>query len=213
MPDDAMKMADLLMRGGKKELARDLLQEVLRKNPKKVIFYKDTVNIYMLGNMYKEAMETIANYETAFGRSFKGDFTLEDVQREQEEYLTTQKDRQQSGAKIFRRMSIKERGHFSNDFTLFPLEEIKIYNDRLVLKKRSKEYSFSWKDVEARIIRRAASKGYGRGSFAKFVQRLLVLKTPDKTFKFDVSGQFPDFRHNDILLDELKKRLDLKEEE
>jgi hypothetical protein len=118
-----------------------------------------------------------------------------------------------SGAKIFRRMSIKERGHFSNYFTFFPLEEIQIYNERLVLKKGSKEYSYPWKDIEARIAKKTAYKGYGRGSFAKFVQRLLIINTPNKTFKFDVSSQFPDFKHNDVLLDELKKRLDLKEEE
>jgi hypothetical protein len=210
MQGDDIKTADILMQQGKKELARDILREMLQRTPKKAIYYKDAVNIYMLGNMYKEAIETIADYEVSFGKKFKGDFTLEDIRHEQNEHLTAQKDYQQGGAKIFSRMSIKERGHFSNFFTFFPLKEIQIYNDRLVLKKCSREYSYPWNDINARIVEKTAYKGYGRGSFAKFVQRLLVIKATDKTFKFDVSGQFPDFKHNDILLDELKKHLDLK---
>lgn len=211
MQINGIKKADILMKQGKKKLARDVLKETLQKNPKKEIYYKDTVNIYMLGNMHKEAIETINTYEALFGKKFEGDFSREDITNEWNEYLIAKKDFEKNDAKIFCRMSIKERGHFSNFFTLFPIKEIQIYNDHLVLIKGSKKYSYSWKDINARIVKSTAYKGYGSDSFAKFVQKLVVMKSADKTFKFDVSDQFPDFKHNDILLDELKKNLDLKE--
>jgi len=205
-----IEKADQLIKDGKNELARDVLKEGLRKNPGKPIYYEDAVNIFMLGKMYTEAIETIRAYEIAFGRTFRGDFALEDIERERDELSRARKAQQQGSPRIFRRMSIRERGHFSNYFTLFPIREIEIHTDCLRLQRGSKSFSYPWRDVSARIESKVSYKAYGRSS-AKFTQRLLVFTVRDKLFKCDVSNQFPDFKHSDLLLEELTKHIDIVE--
>jgi len=58
------------------------------------------------------------------------------------------------------------------------------------------------------MTRREGYKGY---VFGEPVIWTLQLGTPDRWFRFDLSSRFPDFRNNDLLVQEIKKRIAIKE--
>jgi hypothetical protein len=109
-------------------------------------------------------------------------------------------------------MSILERGHFSNLFFFWPVKEIELSNKYISITQGSKKYTFRWQDVHyAEIVIKNAYKSYGAGTAAKFKQKTFILQTQKKTFQFDVSNNFPDFKNSSQLVAELSKKLDIQE--
>jgi hypothetical protein len=112
--------------------------------------------------------------------------------------------------KVFKRMSAFERGRLSNLPMISPVKEIRLSPDEIILKKGCREYRYSWSDIHGAFITSRA--GYKGARFGENVIRTLNLKTPDRTFKIDVSSNYPDFKYSDILVNELRKRIKLREE-
>ena len=50
-------------------------------------------------------------------------------------------------------------------------------------------------------------KSYGRGSGGYIKQTLVSLKGPRRTYRFDLSGNFPDFKERNEILDLLKTKV------
>ena len=62
-----------------------------------------------------------------------------------------------------------------------------------------------------RIIERRKYKAYGKGTGGYIKQRLCIVVAPDTEYKFDLSGQFPDFRNTAGLLSQLKEHTKIVE--
>lgn len=206
---EIQKAADYMAVGEKKEVER-ILENLLRRFADKKYLYNDAVNIYMIGKMFDEAKAVFHLYKDKFGEDLHSDFTLADVAEEQNRYIDATKGYERASVKVFKRMSAFERGRLSNLPVIIPVKEIRLSQDEIILRKGRREYRYGWSDIQdAFITSRAGHKG---ARFAEDVIRTLNLKTPDRTFKIDVSSKYPDFKHNEILLKELTKRLTLREE-
>ena len=199
--------ADKLMKESRNEEAKSLLTMLLQKNPTQKSLYQEAVNIYLEGKMYKEVKEAFGLYKEKTGKELTGvDFRLEDIEREEQESIEASREYQDTSVKVFKRMSIKERG-MGGSPTFLPVKEIKIHEDKIILKQGLKEYSYNWSEIlDAAIISREKSVRY----LGNYVQKVFVLKCPGKTFKFDVSSNYPEFKHSNILVNELRKHLNVR---
>lgn len=113
-----------------------------------------------------------------------------------------------SNVKTFERMSIWERGHFSNSFRLNPVIRIGVSEETLRIKRRyGTERRYAWKDIEAFFTKKRAYKGYGAGTGGHFTKRELHIVTPDEAYKIDVSSNFPDFKQSRKMVMALKRYL------
>ena len=56
-------------------------------------------------------------------------------------------------------------------------------------------------------------KGYTGYQFSDDIVRTLVLKTRDQSFKINVSTNFPDFEGSDMLVNELRQHIEVREVE
>lgn len=206
-----IEKADSLMQEGKKEEAKQLLMDLLQKNPTKKSFYADAVNIYLAGDMFAEAKDIFELYKQKTGKKLtKVDFTLDDIENLENDQIRENKQYGFAKVKIFKHKPFWGRWYFSNYFTLFPVKEIKIDNDKIILKIRFKEYHYRWNNItSASIVKRKAGK-YA-AVWENYVQQLFILETFDRTFKFDVSPLYPIFKNTNILVKELKKYLNVKE--
>ena len=83
-----------------------------------------------------------------------------------------------NGMKVFRRMTLRERGHLSNHPTLWPVAEVCIGDDSIILKQgfvfgRPREYRCSWSEISEAVIHvRKRWKAYGKAG-GWITQRLL----------------------------------------
>jgi hypothetical protein len=201
------KANDLMARGDKQE-AKRVLDRLFETSPEKKGLYGDAVNIYLAGKMFDEAKAVFARYKSRFGEDLRSDVELSDIEREQNEYAARRSD--SAPIRTFRRMSAFQRGRLSNLPMIFPVKEIKVSQEEIVLRKCMKEYHYAWPDIQdAFITSRDGYKGY---LFSEDVIKTLNLRTKDRTFRIDVSANFPDFTDTDLLLEELRKRIVLREE-
>jgi len=201
--------ADYLMAGGKNEEANKILQGLLGQFPENKTVYADAVNIYVSGKMFDEAKRVFALYANRFGEQLRNDFSLKDVERDEHQYTTAKREYERSPVKVFRRMSIFERGCLGHLPKLFPVTEIQISKDELGIQKRGRYYRYSWSDVSDAFI--TSREGHKGGIFGEPIVRTLTLICAGETFRIDVSQRFPDFKDNELLLEELKKHMPLRE--
>ena len=109
-------------------------------------------------------------------------------------------------SRVWRRLSIGERGHLSNYPTLCPVVQLGVASQYIEIRRRwGKPKRFPWPSVRITVHKREAHKGYGAYSGGKYIQRLCVIEAGGKTYTFDVSKQFPDFADPDALLAEIGK--------
>jgi len=103
----------------------------------------------------------------------------------------------------FNRLSLQERGHFSNLPTLFPIEKIIVNERGMMIKRRFlQEAHVEWAEiVSVSLIKEKGYKSYGKGAHARCTFLTLQIITPNGEFKIDVSRQFPDFRNGRQLID------------
>ena len=93
----------------------------------------------------------------------------------------------------FQRLSIGQRGHFSNHFTLMPVRTLEFSDSALTIQSWETK-SYPYESLKADIIDTYRAKGYGSYSHAYIKQTLVSIRAGRHTFKFDLSSQFPDFR-------------------
>jgi hypothetical protein len=207
----ALGDADDSMAAGDKQAAKAILDNLFERFPHKKTLYGHAINIYLAGKMFDEAKRVFSLYKTKFGVDLHyTDFSPAEITREQNEYESATKAYDNAGVKVFRRMSAWERGRLSGLPVIFPVKEIRLSRDEIVLKKPNREYRFSWHEIDDAFI--TTRKGYRGYAFSEPLIKTLHLKTRDRTFKIDVSSNYPDFKHNEILLKELRKRITLREE-
>ncbi|MFH1190601.1 MAG: hypothetical protein V1670_00165 [Candidatus Omnitrophota bacterium] len=209
--DKAISKADNLMEEGNKEEAKNILEELIQENPNRKSIYSEVASIYMSGNMFSKVKEIFELYEGKFNKKLSGlEFTLENIAKLEKE----NRNYSLAKVKVFKRMTLWKRGHFTNYHTFSPIQEIQLHDDRILLKIRSKEYHYKWNEIiNASIVRRKAYKAMGGQIGFSFIQKLFIFQVSNKNFKFDVSDLYPDFNNNNFLLSELKKHLKIVEME
>jgi hypothetical protein len=197
------------MMAGKKEAAKKVLEHLFARLPENETIYADAVNIYMAGHCFNEAKAIFQLYKSRFGSDLRTDFSLADIEREESKHNTTEKAYDSSAVKVFKRMSPFERGRISHHPMIFPVKEIRISNDEIVLRQGWHEYHYAWSEIqEVFITTRRGYKGY---QFSDDFIRTLNLRTRDRTFRIDVSVNFPDFRNSQVLLKELSSKIKVRE--
>lgn len=183
--------------------AKAILRLTLNRYPEEKGLYHDAVNIYLAGKMFEEAIEVFGLYKKRFGEELRTDYTLEDINKEKAEYQKRVRQYDAGKTKVFTRMSIYERGRLSNLPMIFPVREITMSPEGIILKKGKREFRYQWPEVvDVRIEQRKGHKGYFLG---EDVVRTLLIRTGDRTFKIDISARFPDFKDSEILLRELQR--------
>jgi hypothetical protein len=113
------------------------------------------------------------------------------------------------GGRIFRRMTLRQRGHFPNTLRFRPVLEIALDATGISLIRSGKQFRYQWPEIRrAAILTEESFKGYGRAASGRFVKRTFVMEAIDgHRFAFDVSEDFPDFEKNDDLLRSLREYL------
>lgn len=203
-----IKLAEKNVADGFYKIAEKFIQEAVSGCPTNQLIYGDAVNLLLEGGLYRSAKLLFERYQKETGEKLVSDFTLDDIsEMEKASDLSSPVN-----LMIFKRMSLRKRGHFSNIFSFRPVKEIGLSENSIYVIQRGKKYIFSWLEVlSAQILIKDAFKSYGMGTAAKFTQKTFILETKEKTFQFDVSSNFPDFEYNDRLLKELSRKLKIKE--
>jgi hypothetical protein len=114
----------------------------------------------------------------------------------------------------FQRQSLKERGHFSNLPSLFPITKITIDSKGIAIERRFLgQVYLTWSSITVEVLKRKSYKGYGGTAIAKFTQKVCSIYANGKRYTFDVSGNFPDFSHEDTkeIMTELSRYCGIKE--
>jgi hypothetical protein len=184
--------------------ARRLLRAVQAEAGYDPTAYADIVSLLMLARLYDDAEQVHMDYQMATGRELRADFTLGDIRAERQSAA-----RRDDGGRIaFTRLTLLQRGHFSNYFTLRPVTAIEISDLAITLCRRKKCWSFPWDEVQISIDVRDAAKAVGR-AFGRYVRKTCAIKAGGQTFRFDVSDQYPDFSPPRVLLSELSRRTEV----
>ncbi len=205
---DLLHSAETCVNNGELDQAQSLIKQAISVKPIEKSIFADAVNILLDANLYSSAKSLFEIYRKETGMNLVSDYSYDEIiEMEQDSRLIVSADKPVR----FRRMSIRERGHFSNIFTLWPVKEIEISDANLSISQGRKIYKFDWNQVSsARIVIKDKYKSYGTGTAAKFTQKTFILIVANKEFKFDVSTNFPDFKNNDQLLNLLMKHLQVE---
>jgi hypothetical protein len=220
-----IRKADDAMTAGDEAAARAILENLFERFPNEKSLYGHAINIYLAGKMFDEAKGVFSLYQRKFGTDLRdGDFSLDEIIREQNEFESAASAYEEAEVKVFRRMSVWERGRasglsfgdwfsgvpFGDWSSFFPVKEIQLSQDGIVLKRGNHEYRFAWSDIQDASI--TTRRGYKGSPFSEPFIRTLHRKTAEQTFNIDVSANYPDFKYNALLLKELEKRVTLRED-
>ncbi len=201
-----------LMEAGHEEQARALVYQVMNDTAAKKSDYGYAVDFFIVYEMYEDALHAIAAYKQKTGKALRGDPGPDEIRRLQAELLQKRQQLDSDEVKVLDRLSFRDRGHFSNYLTLRPVTKIRIFKDKICITKRGKERCYFWSQIEdCRIETNKAYKGYGMAAAVEITQKTMALKTPDGTYKFDVSSQMPDFGYGKLLVIELRRHLVIRE--
>lgn len=205
---ELIRIAEIRISEGKYEEASKLIDEAISFSPSEQMPYSDAVNILLDGNLYGHAKEVFVRYRNETGKDLVTDFSYDEISQMERDSMRSFAHRPLN----FKRMSMRERGHFSNLFSFWPVKEIDLSDEYISITRGRKKYTYRWQDVcYAKVVIKDAYKSYGTGTAAKFTQKTFVLQTQERSFQFDVSSNFPDFKNSSQLLAELLKRLDVQE--
>jgi hypothetical protein len=104
----------------------------------------------------------------------------------------------------FMRLTFRQRGHFSNYSTLFPVQELTFAPLELLVTKRGRRIAVPYIQSRACIKETYVAKPYGRVS-TWIKQTLISIVAPDgKRYRFDLSAQFADFPERNVILELIK---------
>ncbi len=114
-----------------------------------------------------------------------------------------------SGQRRFRRLTLRQRGHFPNTLRIKPVTDILLFDQGIALIKGGRQYRYRWADIRrASILSEERFKGYGWAASGRFIRRTFILETVDeRRYLFDVSEDFPDFEKNRDLLTAISERI------
>ncbi len=203
-----LRLAEKEIADGTINAAEKLIQEAVLFSSTDYSIYGDAVNLLLEADLFKSAKNMFEKYRKETGKELVSDFTLDDIRQMEK----TNDFSSPAGFLVFKRMSLRKRGHFSNIFSFRPIKEIGLSENSIYIAQGGKKYVFSWKEVlSAQLLKKNALKSYGMGTAAKFIQKTFILETKEKLFQFDVSSNFPDFEYNNQLLKELLKKLKVHE--
>jgi len=205
---ELLDLAEKKIADGAVNVAADLIQEAVSFCPRDPSIYGDAVNLLLEAGLFKSAKNMFKKYHQGTGKELVSDFTLDDILQMEK----TNDFSSPSGYLVFKRMSLRKRGHFSNVFSFSPIKEIGLSANSIYIVQGGKKYVFSWKEVlSAQLLKKNALKSYGMGTAAKFIQKTFIIETKEKLFQFDVSSNFPDFEYSNQLLKELLKKLKVQD--
>ena len=198
-----IKKADDLMRVGESKTARGLLMGLLRGHPEQVSFYQEAVNIFLYGEMYSEAEQVFGLYKSQTGKELHCDFSLDEIRRLARDESANAEEGS-AASKIFKRMSPRELwGQNRNGWLPFSINEIRIYPDKIVLRKRNVEHSYQWSEIEKVSV----TKKPVQTRYVNYLQKLLCLRVGSRVFKGDLSV----FHNSERLIQELKGHCKVEE--
>jgi len=169
--------------------------------------------MFLYGEMYEEAKQVFQLYRSQTGKVLGGNFSLEEVEGLARKAAAGAEQYTDSDSKVFKRMSCREslsqRGHLINWGSLPLISEVRIYADRIGIRRWGKEYAYPWSEITKVTLTRHPVQGGGEDSFSvNFLEKKLCIKTRDKTiFNQDITV----YKHGDILLRELKKYCQVEE--
>jgi hypothetical protein len=181
--------------------ARRTLNQALAEANYDPTAYSDVISVFMLGRMYDDAEQAHLAYMEVKGKPLRADFSLEEIREERE----LQRPVAEGDKLTFRRLTLRQRGHFSNLFTFRPVTAIEITPATLTLWIRRREWRFPWTQVKIEIRKRKAVKAAGSKAFGHFQERTCTVHAGGRTFRFDVSDQYPDFAPPRQLIAEFQK--------
>ena len=206
---DLIKSLETLINNNKNEEACSIIDGVLSKDPPREDMYSDLVNILLLIPDYNRAKYVFERYKSITGKELISDFTLKEIIAEEEENSLEKK----STVKKYERMSISERGHFSNRLLFNPVISIWFTDENLFIKKRySKERCYEWSELKkVFILRENAFKNYGKGTGGKYKRRTLFIIAGNDKYLIDVSSSFPDLKGTNQMLEEMRNHLSISE--
>ena len=190
------------------EEAKSVLTQAMRSRPEDAKLHQETVNVFLYGEMYEEAKQVFRTYRDRTGKVLHGDHSLEEVERLANDALTKDKPSGGSNNLVFKQMSCREalaqRGHLINWNSLPLISEIRIYPDRLVLRKWWVDRAYPWSEITSATLTRHPV----RADAANFLEKTLRLEMKGKVIlKKDIGV----YQGRDVLLRELKKHCMVKE--
>ena len=167
--------------------------------------FQDALNMALGYDSPELALEIHDAYERKFAEELRGDFSRSEI-----ETMLHQKSEIGNPKRVFKRQTILARGHISNYVTLHPVTEIIIAPSSITFAVAhyfilTERHVYDHDKVFGIAIRERKSwKGVGNTA-ANFVERTCRVITSNRTFLFDVSGSYSDFKNPRELVKELAK--------
>lgn len=165
--------------------------------------YSHAVSLLFLAGMYDDAERTHLRYAEATGGRLRADVMLDEIREAREAHRPVRED----STLVFRRLTLLERGHFSNHFTLRPVTKIAIGDEMIKIWRRRTQWTFPWTAVRVSIAKAPATKAVGRYSYGRYMRKLCTITADGETFRFDVSDQYPDLASPRQLIEELERHV------
>ena len=113
---------------------------------------------------------------------------------------------------IFNRTTFRERGHFSNHFTLNPVLRLVFDSSSLTVIRRGGTSKLPYSTLSAKFIKTHVFKPYGGGAGSYIPQTLVTIQGKNTSYSFDLSGQFPDFKNSKEIIALIEQYMPVTEE-
>ena len=182
-----------------------LVQDILIQYPGDQEIWSTAVNVLLEGNLYEESLELFTSFKANTGKDLVSDFTIQDIEKwiNENEIVSNSK-----GDKIFRYISVLERGFLSGMRRFFPINKITLNDKSISFHSILGVKEYKWGEIDqAYIVRQKLHMGY----LGHYWQKIFVIESGESKVMFDVSPSYPDYKGNKSLVTELKKRLSVKE--
>ena len=112
-----------------------------------------------------------------------------------------------SDVRTFKRLTLKERGHFSNYFTIYPVLEMAFAASNLTIRTLWRTSTFRYGELHFAVELSRHFKAYGAGTGGYLTRTLVRIIGPSSAYTFDLSSQFPDFKPQDEVMSMLEHHL------
>lgn len=194
-----------LIHSGKADQACARIDEILERRASDYNHYSDLVSILLEIPDYERAKRVFACYLSETGKELVSDYSLEDIEKEEREHADAALAYEKQEPKVFTRMTIWQRGRLSSVFSLNPVTRIDISTDALTIKKRySSGKKHHWNEIKAAAV---VNKPVSHARGGKYLRRTLQISTNNDDYEIDVSVGAADFKHESIMLSELRKHI------
>ncbi len=107
---------------------------------------------------------------------------------------------------MFTRLSLRERGHFSNLPAFRPVRSLEFGDSALTIMRGKRSFSVPYDQARVVIKETYGAKGYGRAHAWIKLTQVSVLEMSGRAHRFDLSGNFPNFKERQDILSLLRTR-------